>query len=161
MANLPSTFTYVNDVEVAQDAPVTESLFVKLGSNDNYLRDAVDTINGAGPLQSLTTLTSRVNNAKNAEVIGGGQSFLGRLVEFTISQATGTQRWHGITNDGSTWAVEEFEATTPMGTITRTLKTDTGFTITVSGEIRFITHGNNATSSNMTIWYSAIRIFAV
>jgi len=43
MANLPSSFVYVNDVEVSQDAPVTEALNSKLGSNDNYLKDTTDT----------------------------------------------------------------------------------------------------------------------
>lgn len=42
MANLPSTFDYVNDIEVAQDAPITESLNQKYGSNDNYLKDTTD-----------------------------------------------------------------------------------------------------------------------
>lgn len=42
MADLASTFTKVNDVEVAPDAPVTESLFTKLGQNDNYLKDNLD-----------------------------------------------------------------------------------------------------------------------
>lgn len=42
MANLPSTFSYVTDVEVTQDADVTENLNIKLGSNDNYLKDNLD-----------------------------------------------------------------------------------------------------------------------
>lgn len=84
MADLPSTFSKVNDVEVAQDAPVTEALFAKIGSDVNYLKDNLDAeitnraaadtaittditnnVKGAGPFQTLTQLKSRVDNAKN------------------------------------------------------------------------------------------------
>lgn len=84
MADLPSTFAKVNDVEVTQDAPVTEALEAKFGSNDNYLKDNLDAeitnraagdaaitadintnVKGAGPTQTLTQLKARVENAKN------------------------------------------------------------------------------------------------
>lgn len=42
MADIPSSFTKVNDVEVASDAPVTEALNFKYGGNDNYLKDERD-----------------------------------------------------------------------------------------------------------------------
>jgi len=42
MADLPSTFSYVTDTEVTADADVTENLFIKLGQNDNYLKDNID-----------------------------------------------------------------------------------------------------------------------
>jgi hypothetical protein len=88
MADLPSSFSKVNDVEVAQDGPVSEALFDKLGSNDNYLKDNLDAeitnraagdaaitadintnVKGAGPTQTLTQLKARVENAKNVGVI--------------------------------------------------------------------------------------------
>jgi len=42
MADLPSSFSTVNDVEGAQDSLVAESQYIKLGSNDNYLKDGLD-----------------------------------------------------------------------------------------------------------------------
>jgi len=53
MANLPSSAQYMNDLEVAQDKPVTEAVMSKVGSNINYLLDQ-DTANttSIGTLQA-------------------------------------------------------------------------------------------------------------
>jgi hypothetical protein len=155
MANLPSSFNYVNDVEVAQDAPVTESLFVKLGSNDNFLRDAINTINGPGPLQSLTTLTSRVNNADNLIYLAYHQAFTDKLWNHNRSQSSGPQRWHGVTDDTANIKVQLFRSTDATSDIIRD-DIPTGDTNRAWAANRFISTGNNATNANMTIW---IRIF--
>lgn len=42
MADLPSSFSYVNDVENAEGSLVAESKFLKLGSNDNFIKDTID-----------------------------------------------------------------------------------------------------------------------
>lgn len=39
MANIPSASTYINDIEVAADAPVTESLMSEIGGSVNYSLD--------------------------------------------------------------------------------------------------------------------------
>lgn len=80
MADLPSAFVKINDVEVAADAPVTEALFSEIGSDANYLKDNLDAeitnrgnadtaitndintnVKGAGPIQTLTDLKERVD----------------------------------------------------------------------------------------------------
>lgn len=42
MADLPSSFSKLNDVEVRQDSINSESQYAKFGSNDNYLKDTLD-----------------------------------------------------------------------------------------------------------------------
>lgn len=80
MADLASTFTKVNDVEVAPDAPVTEALFTKLGQNDNYLKDNLDAeitarTNGDNTLQSEIDLI---------------ENYVNTLIRVPLRVATGT-----------------------------------------------------------------------
>jgi len=127
MANLPSTFAKVNDIEVAQDAPVTEALMGKMGSNDNYLKDNLDdeivdrtaadtaittditnNVKGPGPIQTLTTLKARMDNAKNVIYLGSAQAFLNPvnlafISTWFITRDTGTFRIQRITDAGSPW----------------------------------------------------------
>jgi len=42
VADLPSSFSYVNDVENAEGSLVAESKFLKLGANDNFIKDTID-----------------------------------------------------------------------------------------------------------------------
>lgn len=42
MADLPSSFSYVTTVEGSTDSIVSEAQYLKLGSNDNYLKDGLD-----------------------------------------------------------------------------------------------------------------------
>ncbi len=80
MADLASTFTKVNDVEVAPDAPVTESLFTKLGQNDNYLKDNLD-----------AEITARTNadNTLQSE-IDLIENYVNTLIRVPLRVATGT-----------------------------------------------------------------------
>jgi hypothetical protein len=80
--DLPNVFQTVNDIEVGQDKPITENLFTKLGSNDNYLKANLDieigtrnaqvaaiiadinaNVKGAGTQQTLATLYARLTQA--------------------------------------------------------------------------------------------------
>lgn len=67
MADLPSVFAKINDVEVSQDASVTENLLNRLGQNDNYLKDNLDAeitarTNGDSSLQSqINSIESELN----------------------------------------------------------------------------------------------------
>lgn len=115
MADLPSTFAKVNDVEVSQDAPITEALMGKLGSNDNYLKDNLDdeiadrtaadaaittditnNVKGAGPIQTLTTLKARVDNAKNVIYLGSAQAFINPATAGTIAGLALTRDSGGV-----------------------------------------------------------------
>lgn len=53
MANIPSSMQYLNDIEVAQDAPITEALMNKLGGTVNALID----LNIGSGLQFTTSQT--------------------------------------------------------------------------------------------------------
>lgn len=80
MADLPSTFTKVNDVEVAPDAPVTEALFTKLGQNDNYLYDAIN-----------TEITNRTNaDAVIQSDLNDVKTEVNKLILIPVQVATGT-----------------------------------------------------------------------
>ena len=62
MADLSdSSFTAVNDVEVAQDAAITEALFTKLGQNLNYLKTNLDA-EVASSSSSTATLDARIDS---------------------------------------------------------------------------------------------------
>lgn len=63
MADLPSSFSTVGDVEGAQDSIVAESQFLKLGSNDNYLKDTLTTAI-ANRTSGDSTLTTNKNSLK-------------------------------------------------------------------------------------------------
>jgi hypothetical protein len=71
MADLPSVKLKINDIEVSQDAPVTEALLAKKGSSINALIDdlaALDTSTDA----RLDALEARTDGqATNTGVIGG------------------------------------------------------------------------------------------
>ncbi len=60
MADLPSSFSTVNDVEGAQDSLVAESQYIKLGSNDNYLKDGLD-----AEIATRTSADSALTTEKN------------------------------------------------------------------------------------------------
>lgn len=70
MANLPSTFVKVNDVELRQDTIVAESQYAKLGSNDNYLKDNLDAeiTNRTNGDAANTTLYNNIKTEVNAEL---------------------------------------------------------------------------------------------
>lgn len=67
MADLPSSFSKVNDVELRFESLGSEAQFSKLGSNDNYLKDTLDTeitnrTNGDNTLQTnIDNLTSELS----------------------------------------------------------------------------------------------------
>jgi hypothetical protein len=44
MANIASSLTYLNDVEISSDAPITQNLFTRIGSGVNYLNDRMQVI---------------------------------------------------------------------------------------------------------------------
>lgn len=71
MANLPSTFAKMNDVEIAPDAPVTEALHKKLGQNDNYLYDALNTeiTNRTNADSALQTQINTIKNEINTKLV--------------------------------------------------------------------------------------------
>lgn len=109
MADLASTFTKVNDVEVAPDAPVTESLFTKLGQNDNYLKDNLD-----------AEITNRTNadNLIQADV-DLIKTYVNTLIRVPLRVATGTsstsphdpgasQRVHSVWFEKRTGANESY-----------------------------------------------------
>ncbi len=78
MADLPSVESKLNDLEVAQNKPVTEALLTKIGSNINALIDA-DVVHDSdiADLESdLTTLTTRVNSAKNVTTLYNTSTFM-------------------------------------------------------------------------------------
>lgn len=58
--DLPDSAVKINDVEVAQDAPVSEALFDKIGSDINDLLDRADAIEAADVVQDgrLTAVES-------------------------------------------------------------------------------------------------------
>lgn len=71
MADLPSTFGKLNDVEIGADKPVTESLFVKLGQNDNYLYDNLQTeiTTRSTDDTNLQSQITAIKNEVNAELV--------------------------------------------------------------------------------------------
>lgn len=75
MADLPSTFNKINDIEVDQDAPVTENILTRLGQNDNYLKDALDSeissrVASDSSLNSqISTIEVQVNQIVNTPVL--------------------------------------------------------------------------------------------
>lgn len=152
MADLPSSFSKVNDVEVAQDAPATENLLAKLGSNTNYLYDdALNVIKGPGPLQTLTQLKARVDNASNvANVSSGVQVFLGRMSVFTgFNSTVGPTKWHSILPDPTYRVVTHTGVGT--GNISQSFPSggDTGIVVANN---RWFQWGHNSTFANMTLY---------
>lgn len=82
MADLPSSFSKVNTVEMRQDTLNSELQYLKLGSNDNYLKDNLDAESAAraasrsaiqGDIDALKTEV----NAKyvNGLILVGSQDF--------------------------------------------------------------------------------------
>jgi hypothetical protein len=71
MADLPSTFTKVNDVEVGPDKPITEALLTKLGQNDNYLYDNLNTEITTRSTDdiNLQSQVTAIKNQVNADLI--------------------------------------------------------------------------------------------
>lgn len=66
MANLPNQANRLNDIEVSASAPLTETLFRRLGSNINYILDFLGVSNGAtstaGALGAFVSALSLVEN---------------------------------------------------------------------------------------------------
>lgn len=81
MADLPSSFVKVNDVEVQQDAPVTEALFAKMGSNDNYLKDESDAQD-----VDISTINSTLTTHAGAIFSRG---YVGTNVSFNLNEPFG------------------------------------------------------------------------
>lgn len=82
MADLPSVFSKVNDIEVSQDTPVTEALFGKIGSDVNYLKDNLDA--------EITNRIADVNAEESARIaadaaIGTRISDIGVLAKYVSS----------------------------------------------------------------------------
>lgn len=79
MADLPSVFVKVHDIEVNEDAPVDEVTLNKLGQNDNYLKDALDaniTARISGDSANSTNLNAIKSNLNTAvsihRLVGSG-----------------------------------------------------------------------------------------
>ena len=89
MADLPSSFVKVNDVEVAQDAPVTEALFSKLGSNDNYLKDESDSQD-----TDIATINSTLTTHAGAIYSRG---YIGQSVSYSLTEPFGETKIAEIT----------------------------------------------------------------
>lgn len=71
MADLPSgSFTAVNDVEVASEAPLSEAFFVKIGSNQNNL-DARTTTNAGNISTNASNITTLQGQALAIETDSG------------------------------------------------------------------------------------------
>jgi len=68
MADLASVFVKQNDIENATDAPLTEALMTKQGSNDNYLKDELDTQDAR--ITFIETVGFSKSAALNASLIG-------------------------------------------------------------------------------------------
>ena len=140
MANLTGSFSYVTDVEVTQDGPLTENLYVKLGTNDNFLKDALDSeiatrasedslIRGAGPYQSLTTLKGRLDNANKVVQVhdSGNNSMGGRIQTMSGLQfpTSSTYEYVSVTTDGGTYRVEKHSQPGISSNISRSVLYDT------------------------------------
>lgn len=69
MADLASVKAKENDVENAQDAPVSEALMVKKGQNVNYLIDTTDT--QTSDISALTSSIASRNVATHNAAIAG------------------------------------------------------------------------------------------
>ena len=78
MANLPSVGQYINDLEVSADAPLTEALFEKIGSTENYLLDQ-----NTARVADIANLQTQ-QNGKLTEVWTGPSSFLATGVGVTV-----------------------------------------------------------------------------
>lgn len=78
MADLPSFKDKLNDLEVAQNKPVTEALMTKIGSNINALidHDDADDVEIAQIQADLTTLTARVDDADNVVTLFNQSVFM-------------------------------------------------------------------------------------
>ena len=78
MADLSGSFVKVNDVEVAQDAPVTEALLNKIGVDLNYLKDHITTVEGyAGSIKlNYQTYTSGTGTWTAPANLKGGVCFI-------------------------------------------------------------------------------------
>lgn len=108
MADLPSTVAKMNDVEINTDAPMTETLWRKIGSSVNGLIDRLivnanvdpaaaiarsKLANGAGGESWLSTFTCSAASGTFEDIINLGSIIwvIGRPVHITISgRATGT-----------------------------------------------------------------------
>lgn len=118
MANLPSVFAYQNDVENASDAPVTEALMVKNGSNDNYLYDQVTTqltqitslnairnrrldVNFNSGVLSSTTSEITIASISSVVVPSGGTNIIGIGSRTTSSEFQIDSSLSMIVNNGS------------------------------------------------------------
>lgn len=161
MADLPSSFNKVNDVEVSQDAPVTENLFSKLGSNTNYLYDdIVNNVKGVGPIQTLTTLKARVDNARGVSNLAAGvQVFLGRMNVFYGYSAT-----PGPTKVTSVLSFVTYIITTHTGVgsgnISQSFPSGGDTTVAVAPD-RWFMWGHNSTFANMTVYTNVFEHFDV
>ncbi len=167
MANLPSTFSYVTDVEVTQDGPLTEALYVKLGSNDNYLRDNLHAesatrisedaaIRGAGPFQSRTTMKSRLDAAnKVGDLEGSGNTAVGRIQEMSGLKfdVVAQYSWIHVTTDGGVYKVEKHEQTGNSGNISRSILWTGGEAVATT---KFFDWAWQSTFANM---FFNVRIF--
>lgn len=100
MANIPSAGVYMNDVEVAFEAALSEQLFTKLGANINYLLDS-----HTSQASSISTINSTLSNHESR--ITTRETALGSLL-YTKNQNLGTLSTNQIVfND-----VQSFSRTT-------------------------------------------------
>lgn len=91
MANIPGNASYMNDLEISSDAPVTEDLWTKTGANINYLLDRAQL--GVTEFTSNDSYTTP-EGIERVYIVGCGGGGGGGGGGF--SGGNGLRRWRGF-----------------------------------------------------------------
>ncbi|NJL25043.1 MAG: hypothetical protein HC902_07625 [Calothrix sp. SM1_5_4] len=157
----------MKDVEFRQDNPVTEFGLVKLGGNDNYLKDTLDSsitnrisgdaaITGAGPYGTMTATTARLANCRQhvklsfgiTAVVGVIRNMSGIRNPNTSISALPEYQFVWMSVDRGSFRVEQHYQNTPNADIERTVLVTGGSSIAVSNR-SWATFQWNSTFANM------------